>query len=487
MIVPSYRTKVRWKNHDENQACVPLRTYSPSTIEEIRDIVTEAERLGVTVRAIGSSHSWSDVCVTDDFHLLPFGLNTILSLDESLLKPAYRGTHLVELQSGVRLRELNAYLDARGRALPNMGGYDGQTLVGAASTSTHGSGLKYGPLAEMIQSLDVVACEGKTYRIEPGDGITDAAEFNRRFPDRTLIQDDRWFRTVLVSMGCTGVIYSVICQTAPAFWLKEVRARTTWEDVKPLLRDRAVFAAHEHYELLLNPYARDGAHTCIVTTRDPEPEHHTPGRDQHRNVLGELVASLPGTSPAIRAYLDADPKRTPALLETSVRSLARADYVNKSYKVFNTGAVNKLASYSAEIALPMTDDTYIAGVDRILEIAETTAESGEIYESGPIALRFVRGTDIYLSPQQGQDTCMVELISVKDTLGCLELMHRYEHAMYEFGGRPHWGQVNVIAPYHVHQLYPFLQDWLSVHGVLNACGTFDSPFSRRVGLARPNL
>jgi hypothetical protein len=66
-------------------------------------------------------------------------------------------------------------------------------------------------------------------------------------------------------------------------------------------------------------------------------------------------------------------------------------------------------------------------------------------------------------------------------------MRRYEHAMYDFQGRPHWGQVNYIAPHQVHRLYPFLQDWLAVHRVLNSRGTFDSPFSFRVGLAQPDL
>ena len=82
---------------------------------------------------------------------------------------------------------------------------------------------------------------------------------------------------------------------------------------------------------------------------------------------------------------------------------------------------------------------------------------------------------------------MVEIISVKDTVGALELMYRYEHEMYKFGGRPHWGQVNSITGYETHRLYPRLQDWLEIHAILNAKETFSSPFSFRVGLSRPIL
>src|SRR3989441_12848642 len=71
-----------------------------------------------------------------------------------------------------------------------MGGYDGQTVAGVISTSTHGSGITFGPLPEQIRSLDLVAGGGAGYRIERGDGPTDPAAFARRYPERRLVQGD---------------------------------------------------------------------------------------------------------------------------------------------------------------------------------------------------------------------------------------------------------------------------------------------------------
>ena len=68
---------------------------------------------------------------------------------------------------------MNAYLDGRGLALSNMGGYDHQTIAGVISTSTHGSGITFGPLNDFVRSLDIVAAGGVVYRIEPSDGPTD--------------------------------------------------------------------------------------------------------------------------------------------------------------------------------------------------------------------------------------------------------------------------------------------------------------------------
>jgi choline dehydrogenase-like flavoprotein/FAD/FMN-containing dehydrogenase len=483
-----YEIRKRWRNHDSNQTSVPLRTYRPASLDEVVTIINEAERLHVGVRAIGSSHSWSDVAVTNDFLLLPERLAKPLELDRSLLRPRARTLPLVEVQAGMRIHELNAFLDQQGRAIENMGGYDGQTIAGVMATSTHGSGTEFGPLAEMIQSVDLVASGGRIYRIEPMDGITDSVIYRQRYPQRTLMQDDNWYRAVLVSMGSMGVMYSVILRTVPKFWLKEVRSLTTWEDVKEELRKGTVFTLNEHYELLLNPYAVDKKHACLVTTRNscPQPAHLPPDKST-RNPLNELVSLLPITGPFLRGWFDANPTKIPDSINRTLESLVDDAYINVSYKVFNIGAANDIDSYSCELAVPMEGFKYIDAVDRILLRAAEMATAGNIYQSGPIAMRFVKKSDFLLSMQQGGNTCMLELIGVKDTLGILEIFYRFEHDIYEIGGRPHWGQMNSVNGEEVHRLYPFLQDWLKIRKQMDPQGTFNSPFSWRAGLNQTSL
>ena len=69
----------------------------------------------------------------------------------------------------MRLRELNRHLDDNGLALSNMGGYDAQTVAGVMSTATHGSGIAFGPIADAVRSLELVASGGRVIRIERGD------------------------------------------------------------------------------------------------------------------------------------------------------------------------------------------------------------------------------------------------------------------------------------------------------------------------------
>ena len=70
-----FEVRQTWTNHLGNQSIDPLRIYDPSSIDEVSAIVRKAEEAGVTVRAVGSGHSWSDVALTRGFLLKPTGMS----------------------------------------------------------------------------------------------------------------------------------------------------------------------------------------------------------------------------------------------------------------------------------------------------------------------------------------------------------------------------------------------------------------------------
>jgi FAD/FMN-containing dehydrogenase len=203
----------RWRNDTGNEGIDPLRQVTPTTLEELQAIVREAERDGCAVRAVGSGHSWSDVALTDGILIHPTGMTRPLELESDLLRPGVAETRaLVRVQAGMTIAELNAHLQGRELALPNMGGFDGQTVAGVISTSTHGSGIAFGPLSDFVRSLDIVAAGGTIHRIEPSDGPTDPDAYRARYPGHQLYQDDHWFHAAVVGMGCMGVIHSTILE-----------------------------------------------------------------------------------------------------------------------------------------------------------------------------------------------------------------------------------------------------------------------------------
>jgi hypothetical protein len=486
----------RWRNDTGNQGIDPLREVTPRTLEELRAIVQEAERERCTVRAVGSGHSWSDVALTDGILVHPTGLAAPLELEEELLRtdapdgePGGDSLTLVRVQAGMTIAGLNAHLQAMGLALPNMGGFDGQTVAGVISTSTHGSGIGYGPLSDLVRSLDIVGSGGVVHRIEPENGPSDPDAYRARHPESLLMQDDRWFQAAVVGMGCMGLIYSVTLAVQPTFYLREVRTMSTWSKVREELARGDVLRHNSHCEVYFNPYPDDdGEIECLLTTRNPvSPSEYRHDHRRARSLLMELTARFPLTPLLINSITGLWPGISPFLIGRALKALVNDDYVNISYKVFNIGAANYLPAYSCEIGVPVDErELYLAAVEKIVAVAEQRRRLGDVYHSSPISLRFVKASEACMSMMQGRDTMMIELIMATHTVGGMELLGAHEDALYELGGRPHWGQVNSLTGSNglVDAMYPRYREWQEIHAQLNASGVFDSPFSKRVGISR---
>jgi hypothetical protein len=511
----------RWRNDTGNEGIDPLRQVTPTTLEELCALVHEAERQHVTVRAVGSGHSWSDVALTDGILVHPTGLTGALPLESELLRADALGaapvsdvatpasdpgdaatsasdpgdaidagaTALVRVLSGTTIAQLNSHLRSAGLALPNMGGFDGQTIAGVIATSTHGSGIGFGPLSELVRSLDIVGAGGRVYRVEPSDGPTDPDAYHARHPERELRQDDRWYDAAVVGMGCMGLIHSAMLAVRPLFYLREQRTLSTWARVREELESGVAPGRSDHYELLFSPYPNDRDEIeFLITTRDPIPvSKYRHDHRRSRSLLMELAARFPLTPWAINLAVGLRPSISPWLLKQSLKALVNDDYVNISYRVFNIGAANYLPAYSCEIGVPIDErNLHLAAVERIVEVAALRRRLGDVYHSGPISLRFVKATDACMSMMQGRDTMMIELIMATHTVGGMELQAAHENALYALEGRPHWGQVNTLTGSHglVEAMYPRYAEWQDIHAQLNSSGVFDSPFSKRVGISR---
>ncbi|MDP2712480.1 MAG: FAD-binding protein [Solirubrobacteraceae bacterium] len=475
-----------WRNQLGNQRIDPLRIYEPRTVADVQAIVRLARERGVPVRAVGSGHSWSDVALTEGFLLEPTGMARVPAPEPDFLAPEWTRRRLVRAEAGARIKELNAYLDANGMGLSNMGGYDHQTIAGVTATSTHGSGIAFGPLNDALRSLDVVVGDGSVQRIEPAGGPTDRAAYEAHHGgERTLVQDDDVFDAVCVGIGCMGVICSALVEVRERFFLREVRELHPWAKVRADLLDGAVLDAHEHYELAFSPYDDGYAHPFLVTTRDTidDPRHRL-WHARTRNLLVEAAALFPLTPHVINLLLDLRPSLAPKLLLASLRALVKKRYDNVSFKVFNIGAANILPAYSCEIGVPI-DGRHIEAVETIFRVARERRELGRVYQSSPIALRFVKASPAHLSMMNGRDTMMIELIGLNGNDGGIELLKAYEEALYALGGRPHWGHLNTLSGSHgfVASMYPRHADWLAVRARLDPDGVFDSPFTKRAGLS----
>ncbi|MEX0967517.1 MAG: D-arabinono-1,4-lactone oxidase [Bacteroidia bacterium] len=477
------RRKV-WYNAIESQKVQPLRIFYPESLEALIDIVEEADELGIKVKAVGSGHSASNIVTTSDFMVYTHGLDEPLELDRSILKEETNSLHLFEAEAGITVRELNGELEDAGLALPNAGGSDVQTLMGAISTATHGSGIKLGSYPDLVRSMVMVTTEGKVYRIEPSDGITDPLKYND--PDIPLVQNDEWFYAAVVSMGCLGIVYSLIIEVVPSYWLKETRELILWSQLKPLLAEGSILQKNEHFEVYLNPYKTDGDYTCLITTRKHIDVQQRPkGPPGRRNFFSSLLLSFSFTPKVMLQLFLLMPKKTPALIDRALKALVDEAYINKSYLVLNQGLRQvKTTGTAIEMGFPLSN--YLPAVERIFEIAAERAGDGGQYVTSPFALRFVKSSKAYMSMMNGTDTCMIEITTLTQSLGRVDMLRHFQEELYAFGARPHWGlELDHLTGSHdlIKKMYPEYDKFIKVFNELNYKGTFNNAFTDRVGFS----
>src|SRR5689334_25215774 len=100
----------------------------------------------------GSGHSFTAIAAPEHTLLLPQGLTGITAVDHDAMT--------VTALAGTQLRTLNAELARQGLSLHNMGDIDEQTLAGAISTGTHGTGGTAAGLAAQLAGFTLVTGTG---------------------------------------------------------------------------------------------------------------------------------------------------------------------------------------------------------------------------------------------------------------------------------------------------------------------------------------
>lgn len=483
-----------WVNWARNQPVFARCVAHPRKLDELAELVREVGARGGRLRAVATGLSFSDILQTDDTLVVltellsPDGQSPLLPLEDELWHDPTPLEARVRVPAGARVRELNAALLEAGLGFENLGGYDGQTLIGAISTSTHGSGIRFGPLCNAVRSLDLMTTGGKLYRIEPGRGaITDPAKFRALYgDDMTLVQHDDWFQSAVVALGCLGIIVAMTVAVVPAYRLSEQRRLKPWSELRRELAAAPGYLAHRNYEVLLNPYPRrDGDHSCLVTERDFAPLHAQRVPLPASRIDAEDFAFRQSTQRGLLSLLNEQPRLTPTILEAGLDAL-RSDprgHLDDSHRIYNIGKINTARVLSAEHFIPLAGHAYLRAVDKLLEIIASNRRRG-VYQTSPLSLRFVAGADAYLSMLHGGPRCAIEVPTFTEADGAREALLSYEQALYAFEGRPHWGQMQEFtgARGWLRHAYEKAETFCKVHAQLNHQHLFDNPFTARLRL-----
>jgi L-gulono-1,4-lactone dehydrogenase len=483
---------------------------TPETLLALREYVALAEREGKTIRMSGSKHSYSDAAFSKDRILSPKALTGECELPRDQLKRGVDASRLVRVKAGTRIREMNHLLLGRQLAFENLGGYDGQTIVGAALTGTHGSGLAYGPIASQLASIQVIASCGRVLQVEPSNGMTNPLTFpgcifdGQECVPLELIQDDATFNALAVSAGMMGVIYAVVLRAVPLFYLRETRTRTTWKKLsgrnglitKIVNGEFASMADRpDHVELYMNPYAtNDGDHNVLLTKRWREriPRH---GSEQARlrgkaffQWLQEESAKNGAVGIAHWLYTS---KNIGNMLDTGLLALEDKLYEDVSYKVFNLGTPNDFEAYAVEIGVPVAKT--IDAVDFLFATAKEQLALGKKHLSPP-SLRFAAPSKSQLSMAEGRPTATIEIGMLGGGVNHPEILqmgkellslHQARFMGSSLEARPHLGlDLNYLKGRgEAERIFPKFNEWVGIYEKFNSSGVFNNPMTERLGIS----
>jgi FAD/FMN-containing dehydrogenase len=181
-----------WRNWAGNVTARPVRDVAPASVDELCAVVREAAEDGLPVKPVGSGHSFTAAAAAEGVPIRPDRLRGIRSID--------REAKTVTVEAGTRLRDLNVALAREGLSLTNMGDIMEQTVAGATSTGTHGTGRSSAAIAAQIRGLELVTADGSL--------LTCSEKEN---PDV--------FAAARIGLGALGVVSAITLAVEPLFLL----------------------------------------------------------------------------------------------------------------------------------------------------------------------------------------------------------------------------------------------------------------------------
>jgi FAD-linked oxidoreductase len=429
------RSTAAWQNWSGNVRATPARLVFPRDEADVVAAVSAAARHGHSVRAAGAGHSFNPLACTDGFLLDLRRYSGVVRIDRDAAE--------VTVRPGTSLGRLAVTLDRAGLALPSLGTLASQTVAGALSTGTHGTGARHLPFAGQVAALRLVTADGSV--------LTLGRE-----------SDPDTFRCARTALGALGIITEVTLSCVASFNLRATAHTEPLEELLDRFSDWAVSA--DHVAFCWQPW--DDRVLVRSLTRTGEPR--TPGSVRHR-----YLATLSEARCAIAGLAG---RRKPAVVPWLAGRLASpgeavARYVDVSYQAFTFPQPVKFLAM--EHAMPLEN---IPPALWALRGALRRAGRRSPYS---LLVRVGAPDDSPLSPAYGRPTGYLNL-TVPRTAGYMELLRIAEHVARELDGRPHWGKAHTATAEVLKPRYPEWSTFQRVRAQLDPAGLFSNDYVERI-------
>ncbi|MET3807420.1 L-gulonolactone oxidase [Nakamurella sp. UYEF19] len=410
----------------------------PADEGEVAEVLTRAKRDGLTVRPVGAGHSFTPIAATDGISLRLDRLAGVRSVDAA--------AGLVRLGAGTRLYDLRGPLAAHGLALENMGDIETQTVAGAISTGTHGTGNDFTGLAAQVKALRLVLANGD---------MVDCCETER----------PELFQAARLGLGALGVLTEVTLRCVPAFLLE---ADERPEPLAAVLENfDQIMAGADHVEFYWFPHTSTAlvkANRRLPATAQPDP------LPRWRSVLDDEILSngVFGLTCGLGTLM---PQVIPPVNRLAARLIGNRRFTDSSQEVFTSPRRVRFREMEYAIdreALPQA----------LSEIRNLIKARGWRI-SFPLEIRVAAADEVWLSTAYRRASAYVAV-------------HRYrrdpfagyflavQEILLAYGGRPHWGKLHTLDAGQFRERYPRFDDVLAVRDEVDPDRLFRNAYLDRV-------
>lgn len=423
-----------WRNWSGYVSCPQATLATPASRDELVDVLRDAAQKLMPVRVVGAGHSFAPLAQTDGVIVSLDKLQGVVDVDST--------RRIARVRAGTRLYTLGRELAAHGLAMENLGDINVQSIAGATSTGTHGTGIELGNLATQIASLRFTTADGRDVVASPEENAD-------------LFEGGR------IGLGVLGVLTEISLRLVPSYRLKLTRGKMDFETC--LAQADAMTRQNRSFEFYWLPHT-DTMLTKIWNLTDEPVDtrnwtHYVTDEVLENGVFGLLCGvskHLPSLCPAI--------SRLCAALVSSP-----AERVDASHSLLST--VRRIRFNEMEWSLPVD-----RGAEALREIRAFISRR-TFPLMFPLEYRWVRGDDIWLSPDYGRDSVRISVHQYRG-MPFEQYFDGVQAICMNHGGRPHWGKMHSLKGRDFAALYPRWDDFLALRERMDPQRNFITPYLR---------
>lgn len=444
-----------------------LNDYNATTAA-VQAFLDKAIQNNKRVRFLGGGWSFTKVAATEGWIVNTKGLNMLLTIGANSISPQYNGDkgQLLFVQCGNSIQELDNYLQANQKSLKTQAASNGQTLIGAVATGTHGASIDVGGIQDYVVGLHIIVSPDKHIWLERASHPVASDSFIARL-NTQLIRDDELFNAALVSFGSFGFIHGAMIETDPIYLLEGYRILIPFDDKLKQVMNTLDFSNAGflpcgtqrpfHFQIVVNQYdIAAGAYITIMYKRPYTPDHQPPVIDHSKAGPGDDLPTFLGK------FTDAIPGITPFIVSKVVKSqyATYSKLMGTLGEIFTNTEVRGQVM-SAAVGIPIS---YTNQVNDIL--MKVNGTDGPFV--GIFSYRYVKGSKATLAFTKFDNTCVMELDAVKS-----DGTDKFYAAVWkemDAAGIPytfHWGKINSLDATNLPKMYgPGRASWIKARNTL---------------------